>query len=163
MSRERRFVADSMLGRLAKWLRALGFDTCYEPLESAGQLDAFAHHGYRVLTRNHRWAEHPATVWVKDNDPADQLRGIISDLAITAEEVHLLCRCLRCNVLLEHLTRDETRGRVPDHVFESSTGFYHCPVCRRIYWAGSHPSRMGQWLNATLGWSLTSEHQGGLP
>jgi len=158
----KRFVADSMLGKLAKWLRALGFDTHYEHLKSPGQLDDFAHRGYRVLTRNRRWGEHPAAVWVTGDDPGEQLRGIVTALAITPEEVRLLCRCLRCNSCLELVTRKQVEGRVPDYIFENCTVFNQCPECRRFYWAGSHPSRMAQWLHTTLGWSLTSEHQGGL-
>ena len=156
----KRFVVDSMLGKLAKWLRVLGFDTRYENLNCPRQLDEYAHRGYRILTRNRRWAGHPATVWVTGDHAAEQLRHVVITLTITPEEVHLKCRCLRCNICLEQVPRAEVEGRVPDYVFENCADFYHCPECRRLFWAGTHPSRMDQWLRTTLGWSLTSEPQG---
>ncbi len=162
MTSERRFVVDSMLGKLAKWLRTLGFDTRYEHLSSIDQVDEFARCGYRILTRNHRWVKHYAIIWVAGNHPGEQLRDMVRALAITPKEVHLLCRCLRCNFSLQKTSRPQVEGRVPDYVFENCTDFYQCPQCRRFYWAGSHPSRMSQWLQANLGWSLTSEHQGEL-
>jgi uncharacterized protein with PIN domain len=160
---EKRFVVDTMLGKLAKWLRVLGFDTRYEALNSPWQLDEYAHRGYRILTRNGRWAGHPATLWVTGDHVADQLRAVVTTLTITPEEVHLKRRCLRCNICLEQVPRAEVEGRVPDYVFENCSNFYHCPECRRFYWVGTHPSRMDQWLRTTLGWTLTSEPQGDAP
>jgi uncharacterized protein with PIN domain len=149
---EKRFVVDSMLGKMAKWLRVLGFDTCYEHLKRQEQLQAYRAEGYLVITRNQRWCGQPEVMCVVANDPMEQLREVISRLSVTPDEVRLLQRCIICNETLNHLLRDNVFGLVPDYVFETHTTFYQCPQCQRIYWPGSHPGRMLKRLQDVLGW-----------
>ena len=163
MPAEKRFVVDSMLGKVAKWLRALGFETRYQHVEDLQQLDEYAQQGYHVVTRNSRWEKHAATVWVTADDPREQLREIVATLKIGPAEVRPFCRCLRCNELLQTVDRALVAGHVPDYIYENRTVFHQCPQCRQVYWAGSHPSHMVDWLHATLGWRFSSNPQGGPP
>jgi len=149
---QKRFVVDSMLGKMAKWLRVLGFDTRYEHLQRQEQLEAYRAGGYLVITRNQRWCAQPGVMCVAASDSREQLREVISTLSVTPEEVRLLERCIICNEPLNHLQQDKVFGLVPDYVFETHTTFYQCPQCRRIYWPGSHPERMLKWLQDVLGW-----------
>ncbi|MDY0040842.1 MAG: Mut7-C RNAse domain-containing protein [Desulforhabdus sp.] len=151
---ERRFVVDSMLGKMAKWLRVLGFDTRYEHLNGQGQLQAYRSEGYLVLTRNQRWCAQPGVMCVAANEPTEQLRELVSRLSVTPVEVHLLKRCIICNEPLNEVWREKVLGLVPDYVFETQTTFYECPRCRRVYWPGSHPERMLKRLQDVLGWVL---------
>jgi uncharacterized protein with PIN domain len=144
-----RFVADRMLGKLAKWLRVLGHDTLY--LSRAGDKEILAglHEGRILLTRNRRagsWHEHGRVLVIKANDPEDQLREVIQHLHLSLVSDDLFSRCLRCNRDLTELRREEAIGAVPEYVWHSHHRFYYCGSCERIFWAGSHPARMRQRL-----------------
>ena len=149
---ERRFVVDSMLGKMAKWLRVLGFDARYEHLKRQAQVQTYLAEGYLVITRNQRWCPYQGVMCVRANDPMEQLREAIAKLSVTPDEVRLLQRCIVCNEPLNQLLREEAFGLVPDYVFETHTMFYQCAQCRRIYWPGSHPGRMLKRLQDVLGW-----------
>jgi uncharacterized protein with PIN domain len=69
-------------------------------------------------------------------------------------EVRPLHRCVRCNRLLELISKDEAFDSVPDYVFETSAVFYRCAGCQKVYWRGSHPKRMMERLQRVLGWSV---------
>jgi uncharacterized protein len=158
---EKRFVADSMLGKLAKWLRVLGFDTLYANLQHQEQLDAYRDQGYLLLTRHRRWCGQPGVLCLAANDPVEQLREVVAAVPIERPDLRRLKRCLRCNTLLEQAERRLVVGHVPDYVLVTSKMFYRCPECRRFYWPGSHPQRMAQWIHSALGWSLELERTGG--
>lgn len=151
---ERCFVVDTMLGKMAKWLRVLGFDTRSEHLTQQEQVEFYVARSCLVLTRNQRWCGHPGVLCVVDNDPMRQLQQVIKQVSIAPDEIQLLRRCILCNKLLNQLPREEAFGLVPDYVFETHSTFYRCPGCQRIYWRGSHPGRMLKRLSDVLGWVL---------
>lgn len=151
---QRRFVVDSMLGKAAKWLRVLGFDTRYERLSRQKQVDDYRGEGYLLLTRNQRWCGQPQVLCLSSNDPGEQLRELVLKVPVSSQEVRLLHRCILCNHLLYKLPREQVFGAVPDYVFETNICFYRCPGCRKIYWPGSHPKRMKNRLQELLGWSV---------
>ena len=154
MVAEKRFVADIMLGKLAKWLRTLGFDTHYERLDRQRQIDTYRERGFLLLTRNQRWCGQAAVMCLEANDPTEQLLELVGAVPIEPHEIRLLERCLLCNTGLQEVPRDQVIGLVPDYVFENQTVFHQCPKCLKLYWSGSHPRRMVQWLQSTLGWTL---------
>ncbi|MGV8073735.1 MAG: Mut7-C RNAse domain-containing protein [Syntrophobacteraceae bacterium] len=149
---ERRFVVDSMLGKLAKWLRVLGFDTRYERFRRQEQLDDYRKDGLLPITRNQRWCKQTQVIRLAANDSMGQLRELISLLQISRNEVRPLQRCLLCNQRLELLPREKAFGSVPDYVFETNTIFHLCPACHRIFWPGSHSERMLERIHSALGW-----------
>ncbi len=153
-SSEKRFVVDTMLGKMAKWLRVLGFDTRSEHLTQQDQLEFYLAQGFYVVTRNQRWCKHPGVLCVIANDPMRQLQEVISRTSVAPDEVRFLKRCTLCNDLLDQLSRDQAFGLVPDYVFETQSTFFRCPNCQRIYWPGSHPRRMLKRLSDVLGWVL---------
>jgi len=140
------FVTDRMLGKLAKELRMLGFDTVYYRGEDAYTLIKLAREEGRViLTRNTKLL--PRTpkdrvVRITEDRPSLQLRELIQKGYISLNEENLLSRCLLCNVLLDDISRDEAEGKVPDFIFYQQKEFYRCPHCLRIYWHGSHQENM---------------------
>ena len=146
-----------MLGKLAKWLRILGFDTRCEPLEGREPVAAYRTRGFFLLTRRAKLCGQAGVFFLKANDPWEQLREVVSLTSITPQEVRLLRRCLLCNDQLREMGREEAFGNVPEYVFETQTSFQRCSQCRKIYWAGSHPERIRQRLERELGWKVGSE------
>ena len=151
---EKRFVVDHMLGRVARWLRLLGFDTRYERLDHPDQLERFRGEGFVVITRNRRWCTQSHVLAPLSNDPMEQLAEIIARVPILPSEIKPFLRCILCNSRLEPLPRDLALGRVPDYVYETNARFSQCPDCHRVYWPGSHPRRMSERLHRLLGWNL---------
>jgi len=156
--REKRFVVDSMLGKVAKWLRILGFDTIYERLERQEQIEAYRQKGFLLVTRTQRWCGQPGVFCPVANDPREQLREVVYSVPISESEARPLQRCIRCNRLLERISRETAFDYVPDYVFETSTVFYRCGNCQKVYWRGSHPKRMMERLELILGWSVYSNN-----
>ncbi len=140
-----RFFCDAMLGRLARWLRALGFDTAYEAHIADDELASRARSESRiVLTRDRRLAEeqNAKDVLVLAGDqPVTQLREVFDRLSLTVPD-RLFTRCTVCNTVVEPLPADEARERVPPNVLARHTDFTRCPTCGRIYWEGGHARRM---------------------
>lgn len=142
---ELRFVADTMLGRLARWLRALGYDTLYVRHGADGEILRLARGEGRVLlTRDTQlvklaW-DHP-TLLIQDDRWEDQIRQLTRELGLRPGE-RLLNRCLECNTPLVERAREEVTGLVPAYTLARHRSFWGCPGCGRIYWAGSHAERM---------------------
>lgn len=151
-SHEKRFVVDAMLGKLAKWLRILGFDTRYERLDRPQQLEHYRKEGFYIITRKQRWMHQDHVYFLSSNDSMDQLKEVIAQIPIAFQEVRLLHRCIVCNHELERLPRDLAFGQVPDYIFETNILFFQCTKCSRVYWPGSHPKRMMERLQERLGW-----------
>lgn len=152
----RRFVLDSMLGKLAKWLRILGFDARCERIASQVELDNLTRDDIIVVTRCRRWLGRSRVVLLESNDPALQLNELITILGVTRKELLPLSRCIRCNEPLRGIPKREAFGVVPDYVYETQADFHQCPGCNRIYWPGSHSRRMSDRLallqtNRTVG------------
>ncbi|MCD6291602.1 MAG: Mut7-C RNAse domain-containing protein [Anaerolineae bacterium] len=148
-----RFLADAMLGSLARWLRLLGCDTALAPSEASDlELVRWARSEDRViLTRDTELARRRGVrvIHIESMDLSEQLRQVVAQFEIKPERIGT--RCLACNQLLEPLTREEARGRVPPYVWETHERFRHCPGCGRVYWAGTHWNRMRVRLVAMLG------------
>jgi hypothetical protein len=146
-----RLVADTMLGRLAKWLRVLGYDTLYWRGDDEGLLLVARREGRLVLTRDTRLPSRlpPGQTLFIDSDYYDeQLRQVVARLGRPSQQGH---RCLRCNLLLESVDRAEVRGQVPEYVWARHARFARCAGCRRIYWEGTHVQRMAETLQRLCG------------
>jgi uncharacterized protein len=152
-----RFVVDIMLGRLARWLRALGYDTRY-PGPAPGhagdrQLRQIAHAEDRILITRDRMLARlagPRGCLIRAERLDDQLEETVEHLGLHPREQDWLSRCLDCNSLLERRERAAVRGLVPEHVFATHAEFRNCPGCAKIYWAGSHTDRMLERLARVL-------------
>jgi uncharacterized protein len=144
-----RFVVDTMLGRLAHWLRAMGYDTLYfGPADDARLLELARVDDRVLVTRDARLAAlaggHGCRVRGERVDA--QLEEIVETLALVPPDAEWLSRCLECNRALERREPDDVRTRVPQRVFATHTEFRGCPGCGRVYWAGSHFDRIRQRL-----------------
>lgn len=138
-----RFVADAMLGRLARWLRILGYDTLYDPDWSDAHLARLARAEDRILlTRDLGLARRRGlrVLVIAHEDLPSQLDQLHRALGVQA--VAPLTRCPVCNEPLEDIPKDHAWGQVPPYVFCTQEWFHLCPACNRFYWRGTHWERM---------------------
>ena len=153
---EPRFAADAMLGRLARWLRALGYDTWYDSSVADPVLVQLADDEERILlTRDRhllRELRPQRAVEVRQDDPLRQLRDVVQELALAPPQ-DLFTRCLLCNTLLVELTMAEALPLLPADIEDVPAPVRRCPACGRLYWEGSHVRRMRHALERVLpGW-----------
>ena len=141
-----RLLCDSMLGRLARWLRLLGYDA-----PQPKRLPVQAAPGEMLLTRRRAWQGRPGVVFIRHDHLEDQLKQVLTDLELTPEPSQIFSRCLDCNVPVEPLAREDAAGRVPDYILDTAEGFTECPICGRVFWPGSHGKRAKERLNNILG------------
>jgi uncharacterized protein with PIN domain len=148
-----RFVADAMLGRLARWLRTLGFDTFYDPAVHDPQLAAMADAEGRVLlTRDRLLVQHlkpERAVLIASDAPLDQLCEVVAACGL-APPAALFTRCAVCNGVPRPATPDEAATLVPEASRGVSGPVSRCPGCGRVYWEGSHTRRMRDQLARAL-------------
>lgn len=145
MNPEPRFLVDRMLGPLIRYLRLLGYDTesadCLppgNPKEDTELLQWAERDGRILLTRDRELAGRAGDrgVCVREKEILDQLaflkgRGLI-DLPVR------LIRCSICNTLLDDAPEEEIRSADYAPAEEGGRTFRWCPLCRRLYWMGSH-------------------------
>ena len=148
------FAADRMLGKLAKWLRLLGYDTLYCNSLCDEKFLALADEGRVLLTRNTRLTGkvgHDRLVFVQANDPMAQVQEIIHRLGLKPDPNSFFDRCPICNGILEAVDAAQVLGSVPDYVWTSHDRFSRCPCCGKIYWPGSHLKRSKAKIESLLG------------
>ena len=141
-----KFAADAMLGRLAKWLRVIGYDTFFKAdIDDAGLVEIAEAEGRIILTRDTVLAGRlPATgrLLIRDSAPFSQLRQVVAELGLALTEEALLTRCTVCNGALEDASKESVRGLVPEYVFGTNESFTRCLSCGRVYWTGTHRARI---------------------
>lgn len=149
-----KFIADHMLGKLAKELRMLGYDTLYYRGEPGYPLIKLAREEDRVIvTRNRKLLTRKPEdriVRITQEKPPLQLKELIQKGYVSFDESKLYSRCLLCNVLLEQVSRKDAEGKIPDFIFHQNMEFSRCPRCLKIYWPGSHLDHMQQKVKELL-------------
>ena len=148
-----KFAADRMLGKLAKWLRILGYDTLYSRSLSNDKFLELADKDRVLLSRNTKIlgkVPPDRLIFVEANDPKMQIREIVRLLGLKPNPHDFFTRCTVCNGLLDRVTSKDVIGKVPDHVWAAHRRFSGCTVCGRIYWQGSHLARSRQEIRRLL-------------
>lgn len=148
------FLADAMLGRLARWLRVVGADTLQLPLETPDPvLVERARRDARVLlTRDRHLIRElrPERVWaVRSEVPLEQLAAVVRAFELR-RPAELMTRCLICNSPLLELGADAASSALPPSARGLPGPVRQCPTCSRVYWRGSHVRRMEAALAAAL-------------
>ena len=142
-----KFILTPELGRLAKWLRILGYDTVYFTKHNLSCLLIQALRDNRIiLTRNSHFinkARVIRAIWIKSEEVNQQLRQVLKQLSIRSDPQRMFSRCTICNTQLNKIDKQTVKKRVPEYVFETQDDFFTCPCCQRIYWSGTH------WGNVT--------------
>ena len=147
-----------MVGTLAKWLRILGYDTCFDPDMDDHQLVRLARAEGRVLlTRDRELALRPGlnTILVNSESLEAQIGQVLAELSL--EPNRSFSRCPVCNEPLAEVGREEARERVPAYVARTQESFRACPACRRVYWQGTHWQQMDEQLARILKGEIPSD------
>ena len=147
-----------MVGTLAKWLRILGYDTCFDPDMDDNQLVRLARAEDRVLlTRDRELARRPGlnAVFVTSENLEAQIGQVLTELSLEPDRA--FSRCPVCNELLAEVGREEARERVPAYVVRTQESFRACPTCQRVYWQGTHWQQMDEQLARILKGEIPSE------
>ena len=148
-----RFVADRMLGKLAKWLRVLGYDVVYLRQAADEKIVERLREGRILLTRGRRagsWQQLGKVFVVNANEPKKQIREVVRGLRLAMIDAEYFSRCLSCNCLLDTVNREEVRAEVPDYIYQTQSQFRRCCDCSKVYWPGSHSEKMRQQLEEIL-------------
>lgn len=146
MAEEPKFLADSMLGKLARWLILLGYDACFVRADGRADLELLeqAHREGRVfLTRDTKIPEVAGLrkLVLREQRFEEQLAHVLRELALKPNRKRLFTRCTYCNELLKTVLREEALPQVPPLVRSLRTDFFRCPSCLRFYWNGTHTER----------------------
>ena len=143
-----RFVVDVNVGRLAKWLRAMGYDTIFPEENGDNELVRIALRENRVLvTRDAGIAlrrvvrlGQMSVALIEKDDLRSQLKQLVQDLELDLSGGFSLCVC--CNEPLYPIDKQDVADRLPPYVLLTQPKFFQCPECRRVYWPGTHLANM---------------------
>jgi uncharacterized protein with PIN domain len=165
--REPCFVLDAHLGRLAVYLRLLGFDALYRNDYQDAELVGIQEQEKRILlTRDRGLLKHSAVTrgyYVRKTDVRRQLLEVVCRFDLFGS-IKPFQRCLCCSSLLEPVNKEAVLDRLPPNTQEHYDEFQTCPSCGRIYWKGSHYRRMRRLVEWVLHGSLrTYSNSNGMP
>lgn len=147
-----RLLADCMLGRLAKWLRILGYDTRYFKVCPDHYLARVARAEDRILlTRDHELSHRRGlrTILIQSEELEEQIHQVILEVGLPPGDT--FGRCPVCNEPLRQIDRQAAKSLVPPYVWRTQRTFRQCPACKRVFWPGTHWQRMCERLRA---WGL---------
>ncbi len=151
---EAKFIADCMLGKLAKWMKILGFDTEYHTTIDDNELVEKAIEGKRILlTKDRNLIKRKRLkdyILIKSEIPLEQVKQVLKDKKLHLDQSSLLSRCLICNVKTIPIKKEEIKDLVPPYVYKTQKNFSHCPECERIYWGATHVDNILQQLKKKL-------------
>ena len=146
---EPRFVVDGHLGRLASYLRMLGFDTWYRADADDEELAGVAAAERRILLTRDRGLLRRSIVrrgaCIRSDRPFDQLVETTRRFEL-ADRWQPFGRCIRCNTLLVAASREEVLDRLEPLTRIYYDDFRRCPGCAAVYWRGSHHARMQRFI-----------------
>ena len=146
-----RFACDVMLGKLARYLRILGFDATYL-LGKVDPCDLCDKEDPRVfLTRRRKAFVSERTIYIRAENVREQLKEIKGLIKPFIDPDKLLGRCIDCNVPLTDVKKEIIEHRVPEFVFHTYNAFKVCPRCDSVYWAGTHTEQMAALIEEVTG------------
>ena len=140
-----KFIVDSMLGKLAKRLRMLGYDTLYDAkMEDRQLLEVSKEEDRYIITRDTQLSKiRGAKVFLVESTKLEEQIKELKKLAkIKKNKKIIFSRCAECNTLLEEIKKENVKKSVPDYVYQTVNEFHRCPGCKRIYWHGTHIDKL---------------------
>lgn len=145
MAGEARFICDIHLGRLAAYLRMLGFDTFYRNDCGDDELARISAHEQRILlTRDRGLLKRNLVLlgyFVRASDSRQQLHEVVERFDLQ-EHISAFTRCMHCNTPVQQVCKSEVVDRLPPGTRQHYSEFRLCPGCQKIYWQGLHYRRM---------------------
>ncbi|MFC1869888.1 Mut7-C RNAse domain-containing protein [Chloroflexota bacterium] len=148
-----KFIVDHNVGKLARWLRMMGYDTAFfNGSDDSSMIRIALNQGRVILTRDSQIMKRGVittgrlkTILIDSAEPEQQKRQVIAALNLDCQ-FRPFTLCLECNQPLEERSKQEVQDRVPLYVFQTQSHYMECPDCHRIYWQGTHWQAMTQKL-----------------
>jgi len=151
--RRTRFVLDVHLGRLARLLRMVGFDSLYRNDCDVGRIIETALKDRRIiLTRDRGLLKHKSVThgyWIRLKEPRKQAEEVIRRFDLFTQ-FRPFSRCIECNGLIESIDKALVLDLLPERTAKYFNSFKKCPDCGRIYWKGSHYRKMKEKIENIL-------------
>ena len=140
-----KFIADNNVGKLALWLRMMGYDTLFFNGSNDSELVATAlAEGRVILTKDTQIMRRGLitsgrlkAILIGSDEPEQQIRQVIEALKLDGQFKPFTI-CLECNQPLLERSKPEVKDLVPPYVFQTQSQYMECPTCHRIYWRGTH-------------------------
>jgi len=150
---EIKFIADNNVGKLAKWLRVVGYDTLlFKEKDDVKMIEIAFSEGRAILTKDAQIIKRRLVtdgklkaILIRHDDPKAQLRETVKTLNLNYH-FRPFSLCLECNQMLIPRSKEEVQDLVPTHVFKTQEQYMECPSCHRIYWQGTHWQAMAREL-----------------
>ncbi len=148
-----KFIVDHNVGKLAKWLRMMGYDTLFFNDSDDSQLVATAlAEGRVILTRDTRIMKRRVVtngqlkaILIDSDEPEQQKRQVVETLNLDCQFKPFTI-CLECNQPLVERSKQQVKDLVPPYVFQTQSQYMECPACYRIHWRGTHWKAMTERL-----------------
>jgi uncharacterized protein with PIN domain len=142
---EIRFTADNNVGKLARWLRLMGYDTLlFRQKDDSQMINTALNEDRVILTKDAQFMKRRLVtngtlkvILIKQDAPGFQIQEVAKALNL---DYHFapFSLCLECNRALLPRSKGEVQSLVPPRIFETQTQYMECPACHRIYWQGTH-------------------------
>ena len=140
-----KFIVDHNVGKLAKWLRMMGYDTMFFNGDDDSRMIAIARkEGRVILTKDTQimvrrlvTTGQIKAIFIHSDEPEAQMRQVVDTLKLDPQ-YNPFSICLECNQPLSERSKDEVKDLVPPYVFKTQDQYMQCPSCSRIYWRGTH-------------------------
>ena len=143
--RDARFILDVHLGKLARYLRMLGFDAAYDrDRDDEAIIDLSLEQKRIILTRDIGILKQSRVThgyWLRHHQPLEQLREVLLSLDLS-QQLRPFTRCMDCNGQIQPVARSKIAANLNPDIFKRFESFWQCPDCRKIYWQGSHYRQM---------------------
>lgn len=148
-----RFIADIHLGRAARRLRLLGFDTFwFTGQHDREMLDIMERDGRILLTRDRRLLMNNRVVHgccIRSDRVLEQVVQVIRRYGLAAKALPF-SRCLTCNGVLEERAKETVNDSLPEKTRRYYDEFRVCSSCGKVYWQGAHMRKLGEFVEAAL-------------
>jgi len=149
-----KFIADNMLAKLAKYLRATGYNCIYPPPRKLQEIKRLTENESRIfLTRNKKYNKllpQEKLHIIQSDNFSQQFREIFSKFNLELREEKMFSLCLLCNEPVKPVDKEEIKEQLPEMTIKLYSEFYICPKCHRIYWYGGHTKRMKEKINSII-------------
>ena len=146
-----KFFCDDNLGKLAKWLRTLGYDTRFQLTIEDGKLVSVALKENRIIlsrdTKLSRFKIKDKYLLIQSEKPLEQLKQVVEHFKLKINKDLLFSRCLVCNQVLQKVEKEKIKERLYPYVYQTRENFVYCSVCDRICWSATHVERMTKKLS----------------
>lgn len=145
-----KFIVTVELGRLARWLRILGFDCIF--FDRAKKKDLVIEslrEDRAILTRDSRLSRFSGVrmVHIESDFVEEQLVQVIRSLHLKVDRKKMFTRCVECNTPIIKAEKEKVKARIPPYVYKTQTEFMRCPNCNKIYWKGTHWNLANRFLD----------------